>query len=149
MITKQYQKILIVCMANICRSPSAEIILQSKYPALTVTSAGLKALSGKTTEKNASKQLIANGYHLSNHIARQLQIKMIQEADLVLVMEKIQQQKLMQIYPAYSGKVMLLGQWLDNQEINDPYGKSEEVFALVFRQIEMACYAWGQKLTFC
>ena len=71
---------------------------------------------------------------------------MLQEADLVLVMEKFQQQRLMRDYPALSGKVMLLGKWLNNLEINDPYGKSAEAFALVFQQIEQACQAWSEKL---
>ncbi|MGB1158149.1 MAG: low molecular weight protein-tyrosine-phosphatase [Porticoccaceae bacterium] len=143
---KPFHKILIVCMANICRSPSAEIILQSKCSALSVSSAGLKALRGKSIEVNASKQLSANGYHLNNHVAQQLNAQMIQESDLVLVMERYQQQQLMRDYPAHSGKVMLLGQWLGNQEINDPYGKSDEAFALVFRQMEQACDTWSHKL---
>jgi len=64
----------------------------------------------------------------------------------VLVMERFQQQRLMQQYPALSGKVMLLGKWLNNLEINDPYGKSAEAFAQVFQQLEQACQAWSEKL---
>jgi protein-tyrosine phosphatase len=71
---------------------------------------------------------------------------MVQEADLILVMEVFQQQRLMKEYPAVSGKVMLLGKWLDNLEINDPYRKSSEAFALVFEQIKSACKLWSDKL---
>jgi protein-tyrosine phosphatase len=70
----------------------------------------------------------------------------VQEADLILVMEKFQQQRLMSEYPAASGKVMLLGKWQDNLEINDPYRKSAEAFAQVFNQIETACDAWSERL---
>jgi protein-tyrosine phosphatase len=72
--------------------------------------------------------------------------QMLQQADLVLVMENFQQRRLMAEYPSASGKVMLLGKWLNNLEINDPYGKSTEAFSLVFKQIESACEAWSEKL---
>ncbi len=146
MDSRTFQNILIVCMANICRSPSAEIILQSKCPALSVSSAGLKALTGKAVEVNASRQLVENSYAVGNHVAQQINTQMVQDSDLVLVMERYQQHQIMRDYPACSGKVMLLGQWLSNQEISDPYGKSDEVFAIVFRQIEQACDVWSRKL---
>lgn len=41
---------------------------------------------------------------------------------------------------------MLLGHWLDRKEIPDPYGKSDEVFELVYKLIDDACRLWGRKL---
>jgi protein-tyrosine phosphatase len=87
-----------------------------------------------------------HGYDSRNHSARQLTEQLIQEAELVLVMEEFQQRRLMRDYPSSSGKVMLLGKWLNNLEINDPYRKSSEAFALVFEQIERACQVWSEKL---
>jgi protein-tyrosine phosphatase len=87
-----------------------------------------------------------HGYDSQNHSARQLTEQLIQEAELVLVMEEFQQRRLMRDYPSSSGKVMLLGKWLNNLEINDPYRKSSEAFALVFEQIERACQVWSEKL---
>ena len=42
-----FNKILVVCVGNICRSPTAERLLKNYQPALTVDSAGLGALVGK------------------------------------------------------------------------------------------------------
>ena len=142
-----FQKVLIVCIGNICRSPSAEKILQAKAPQLEVSSAGISALVDKPIDKNAAQQLDKHGYSSQNHSARQLTEQLIQEAELVLVMEEFQQRRLMRDYPSSSGKVMLLGKWLNNLEINDPYRKSSEAFALVFDQIERACDAWSEKLS--
>ena len=72
---------------------------------------------------------------------------MVRDADLILVMELSQQQRLMKDYPAASGKIMLLGKWMSNTEINDPYGKSAEAFSSVFAQIERASSLWVEKLT--
>lgn len=141
-----FKKILVVCIGNICRSPSAEKVLQAHSPLLNISSAGIKALADKPIDASAVKELQAHGYSSDNHISRQLTDQMVQEADLILVMEVFQQQRLMKEYPAASGKVMLLGKWLDNLEINDPYRKSSEAFALVFKQIESACKLWSDKL---
>ena len=101
---------------------------------------------GKPIDANASYELKTNGYAFNSHSARQLDDRMLQQADLVLVMEIFQQQRLMAEYPAASGKVMLLGKWLNNLEINDPYGKSAEAFSMVFKQLEQACEIWSEKL---
>ena len=137
---------MIVCIGNICRSPTAEKIIQSKCPQLNISSAGIKALIGQPIDPSASSELRQKGYEPDNHAARQLDDRLVQEADLILVMEKFQQQRLMSEYPTASGKVMLLGKWQDNLEINDPYRKSTEAFAQVFNQIEAACNAWAEKL---
>jgi protein-tyrosine phosphatase len=141
-----FDNVLIVCVGNICRSPTAEKILQAEAPGLNISSAGIDALVGKPINSNAGHQLTVNGYKDQNHSARQLNQKLVQEADLVLVMEEFQRRRLMRDYPSESGKVMLLGKWLDNLEINDPYRKSAEAFALVFEQIEQSCQAWAKKL---
>ena len=101
---------------------------------------------GKPIDVSAAKELMAHGYRFEGHSARQLDEQMVQAADLILVMEDFQQQRLMKEYPASSGKVMLLGKWLNNLEINDPYRKSLEAFSLVFEQIESACKLWSDKL---
>ena len=141
-----FDNVLIVCVGNICRSPTAEKILQAEAPGLNISSAGIDALVGKPINSNAGHQLSFNGYKDQTHSARQLDQRLVQEADLVLVMEEFQRRRLMRDYPSESGKFMLLGKWLDNLEINDPYRKSAEAFALVFEQIEQSCQAWAEKL---
>ena len=113
---------------------------------MCISSAGISALVDKPIDESAAKELIAHGYSSEGHSARQLDEQMVQAADLILVMENFQQQRLMKEYPASSGKVMLLGKWLNNLEINDPYRKSSEAFSLVFEQIESACKLWSDKL---
>lgn len=120
--------------------------MQANSPRLNVSSAGISALVDKPIDDSAAKELIAHGYNSEGHSARLLNEQLIQEADLILVMENFQQQRLMQQYPAASGKVMLLGKWLGDLEINDPYRKSSEAFSLVFEQIESAAKLWSDKL---
>lgn len=120
--------------------------MQANSPRLNVSSAGINALVDKPIDDSAARELIAHGYNSEGHSARLLNEHLIQEADLILVMENFQQRRLMQKYPAASGKVMLLGKWLGDLEINDPYRKSSEAFSLVYKQIESAAKLWSDKL---
>ena len=49
-----FNKILVVCVGTICRSPTAERLLRSHLPSLTVESAGLGALVGKAADERAA-----------------------------------------------------------------------------------------------
>lgn len=137
---------MIVCLGNICRSPTAERILQHKMPNRVISSAGIKALAGHDIDKNAASLLEGNGYKATKHVARKLDGQMIVDADLVLVMENGHQSSIMEQYPQASGKILLLGKWQGNIDIHDPYLRSDEVFEHIFRQIEDSCLSWYNKL---
>ncbi|EBZ7918787.1 protein tyrosine phosphatase, partial [Salmonella enterica subsp. enterica serovar Rissen] len=49
-----FNKILVVCVGNVCRSPTAERLLKRFHPSLTVASAGLGALVGKGADPAAA-----------------------------------------------------------------------------------------------
>lgn len=140
------KNLLVICIGNICRSPTAEKIFTKKLNHIKTSSAGINALDGNPINKFAFQILEEEGYKELDHSARTVNIKMLQEADLVLVMEKIHQQKLIHSYPQLSGKIMLLGKWQNNIDISDPYGKSYEAFQEVFKQINQACVSWSKKL---
>lgn len=44
-------------------------------------------------------------------------------------------------------KIMLLGHWLGQREIPDPYRKSREAFESVYQLIDQACKRWAERLT--
>ncbi|HRM32313.1 MAG TPA: low molecular weight protein-tyrosine-phosphatase [Acinetobacter johnsonii] len=132
-----FNKILVVCVGNICRSPTGEALLKQLVPECEVRSAGVQAVVGIARKY---------GVEMENHIARQLDAAMCHEADLILVMESGHIRAVDKICPTVRGKVMLFGQWLSNKEIADPYRKSDEMFELVYQQIEAAAQRWAEKL---
>ncbi|EWH02436.1 low molecular weight protein-tyrosine-phosphatase [Halomonas sp. BC04] len=144
-----FQRILIVCTGNICRSPVAAAMLQQRLPHLTVTSAGLGALAGQSVDAQARRLAEANRLDVSSHQARQLDTDLLAEADLVLVMTDGQRQAVAKRWPEVRGKILLMGKWLADQEgsdIPDPYRKSPEVFAHVHRMLNEATRLWAQRL---
>lgn len=143
-------KILFVCTANIVRSYMAEAILKGKLRKagrkdVEVSSAGLIPMNGIEVDKTAEHVLSEMGYPLYGHRPRLLTGEMIEESDWVFVMERSQEEKLKQTYPAWAPKIRLLktcSREYDgkNGDISDPYRQSpfkyRQCFAEIYLSIE-------------
>lgn len=139
-----FDNILVVCDGNICRSPTAAFMLAAQT-GKQVTSAGIIGLVGRDMDEQARDVASAHGLDCPTHVARKLSRDMCREADLLLVMETRQKEKVMAMVPEASGKVMLLGHWID-EEIPDPYKKSREVYEHAYELIEKAVVGWQKRL---
>ncbi|NDJ57158.1 low molecular weight protein-tyrosine-phosphatase Wzb [Enterobacteriaceae bacterium 4M9] len=142
-----FNNILVVCVGNICRSPTAERLLRQYQPALTVESAGLGALVGKGADARAAEVAHEHGLSLAGHCARQITASLCRRYDLILTMEKRHIHALCDIAPEMRGKVMLFGHWNDEREIPDPYRKSREAFEAVFTLLDHSARSWAHALT--
>lgn len=151
-----FNSILVVCAGNICRSPTGEYLLKDKLKSrstdnsadslIQVSSAGLTALVGKGAEATATSIALTNNIDMSDHKGRQLSSALIAENDLILVMEERHLSDLLGQYPQARGKTFLLGKWIDDTEIPDPYRQSHEAFEHVYQLIEKSCSAWTKYL---
>ena len=141
-----FNKILVVCVGNICRSPTAERLLKSYHPQLTVTSAGLGALVGKGADAGAIRVAEQHNLSLEGHCAKQVSGKMCREYDLILAMEKRHISALCEMAPEMRGKVMLFGHWDAEREIPDPYRKSHDAFEAVYGLLDQNAQKWANAL---
>lgn len=147
-----FNRILVVCTGNICRSPVAEALLKRALPDKQISSAGLGAVVGEGVEPKARALAEHAGLDVGQHAAQQLTPQMLSEADLVLVMSEGQRQAIGRMAPEVMGKTMRLGHWLkspqgeNGMDIADPFRKSEEFFELIHGQLERAVNAWLPKL---
>lgn len=143
-----FDSILVVCAGNICRSPTAEYILKDKLQgkSIRVSSAGLTALEGKGADATAVALAQQQNIDMSAHKGRQLNSSLVAENSVILVMEQRHLSDLCNRYPQARGKTFLLGKWLDDKEIPDPYRQSREAFEHVYELIERACGAWQKYL---
>lgn len=141
---------MFVCIGNICRSPVAEYWardqLQKKgFADIEVASAGLSAM--KTWPIAPEMKLILDRHQIdaSSHAARQVDEKIIANADIIFVMESFQQKELLFVFPGGRGKIFCLGKWTES-EITDPYRKDQAVFESVFESIKNNWEMWQKKL---
>lgn len=148
-----FDSILIVCRANICRSPVAEALLKKRLPTRSIESAGIamNVLEGQGVPSITKELAKEEGLDLSKHRSRAIQRVMLESAELVLVMSETQRLAVGELSPAATGKTMLFGRWLtgggvQGVEIPDPYRKSREAYVHVHRLLIRAANEWHDRL---
>ncbi|EKN4604114.1 low molecular weight phosphotyrosine protein phosphatase [Vibrio parahaemolyticus] len=148
------KRILVVCMGNICRSPTGEAVLRAKAEELGVDvdidSAGTIGYhTGNTPDSRAMAAGKQRGYSFKGIRARQVSVQDFEDFDLVLAADKANLADLLDICPAeHRHKVSLFLSHSNSSydEIPDPYYGGDDGFELVLDLIEEASVAVLQKL---
>ncbi len=148
------KRILVVCMGNICRSPTGEAVLRAKAKELGVDvdidSAGTIGYhTGNTPDTRAMAAGKQRGYSFKGMRARQVSLQDFEDFDLVLAADKANLADLLDICPAeHRHKVSLFLSHSNSSydEIPDPYYGGDDGFELVLDLIEEASVAVLQKL---
>jgi len=141
-----FERVLIVCDGNICRSPTVAAMLRELKPGKTVSSAGLVGLVGNEMEPTARAVAEENGLECGPHIARKLDSELCRDNDLILVMESRQKERLNRAFPEASGKTFLLSHWNGGHDIPDPYKRGRDAFERIYPMMKEATKAWAKKL---
>lgn len=143
-------RVLMVCMGNICRSPTAEAVLRAKLAAagladrVEVDSAGTHAFHvGSPPDPRSQAHAARRGYDLSGQRARQVDAADFEQFDWLLAMDwdnlallqaecpGAQQHKLRRLmeFAPHSGEPV----------VPDPYHAREDGFETVLNLVENAC----------
>lgn len=142
--SRVFRKILFVCVGNVCRSPTAEVVMRQLHGRgdIEVGSAGLGALAGHPIDPTAQQILLEHGLDGSAHRARQVDGRLLVRSDLILVMEHRHLFEISRDVPQVSGKTFLLGKWRNEREIGDPYRQQRPAFEHVYGLIEDCVASW-------
>ncbi|MFN2187137.1 MAG: low molecular weight protein-tyrosine-phosphatase [Candidatus Promineifilaceae bacterium] len=142
-----FNRVLAVCVGNVCRSPMAAALLADhlgEERGIVVHSAGLGALIGCPADEMAQALMRDRGIDLSRHRARQLTPAMVLDYDLILVKETSHIKAIEAMQPSAHGRVYRLGHWSD-VEIPDPYQKSITEFENTLELIDRSLMDWRIK----
>jgi len=139
--------ILVVCTANVCRSPMAAGLLRQRLTVDRVNarhrvlSAGVWAADGEPASENAVATMAERGIDISDHRSHSLNTDDVAGADLILVMTREHARLISHTWPQYAWRVHLLSEMAGKRrDVEDPYrGPIEEYRACantMFRYID-------------
>lgn len=140
-----FENILVVCVGNICRSPMAEALLKQRFPEKNIDSAGVGALVGHGADPASVQIMQDQNIDLTNHIAKQIDEKLAQKADLIFTMSDSQNKWIEERFPFCRGKTFKLGHWNGN-DIADPYKHEISAFQTAYKDIVRGIEEWQDKL---
>ena len=142
--------VLMVCMGNICRSPTAHGVLAQRVAdaglaaAVQVDSAGTHGYHvGAPPDARSQAHALRRGFDLSTQQARRLTAADFRDFDLVLVMDGANEDAARAICPpAHRHKLMRLTDFCTRHaanEVPDPYYGGDTGFEQVLDLVEDAC----------
>lgn len=148
-LTKSKLKILMVCLGNICRSPTAEVVLRTQIQtagladSINVDSAGTSFWhQGQAPDSRSIFAGTTRLYDLTPLRARQVVMADFSEFDHILAMDTQNFNDLQALCPLeYQHKLQLLLDYGNTgwSEVPDPYNGGKDGFELVLDLIESAC----------
>ncbi len=132
------KKLVFVCTGNTCRSPMAAALYNHLFSdsGYTASSAGLYADGSPISEKAVSALMErgvlptpSNDYRC--HVSRNLDERIIREADLIVGITGSHAMEIMFRYPSYASKIAVM-----SEDIPDPYGGDVRVYRTCLEMIE-------------
>ena len=152
-------QVLCVCLGNICRSPTAEVILEQTAKRagleIKVDSAGTSNYHpNEAPDPRSQHYALQHGYDLSKLRARQIQIEDFERFDLILAMDEnnlVDLKNLANKASNFFGKQSLRASLAlmsehdkvyPKQAVPDPYYGDAKDFERVIAQCESSSQAW-------
>jgi protein-tyrosine-phosphatase len=124
-------RVLFVCTGNVCRSPMAAAMFNAKArksgeeQVYSAFSAGTWALENQPASANAVTALAERGIDLSPHRGQTITPRLIDQADVVIVMTRSHFDALTFEFPKLRAKIHLMSELIDRTfDIADPYGNA-------------------------
>ncbi len=133
--------ILVVCTANICRSPVGEALLRQRLlqrglESWTVSSSGTWAQVERKAARYSIKLMAEQGLDLNQHRASMIEVDDLQAADLILCMESGHVEALKAEFPAHAERIYLISEMVEKRyNIQDPYRRSQGTYQQMIAEL--------------
>lgn len=133
------KSILFVCYGNINRSILAQAFAEQYYAdsAVHFNSAGFHPHPGRPADISMQRIAAENELDLTNCSSKTLEYAMLEHADIIFVMERLQYIRMTQEHPRFANKTFLLGSLTSNNSIDiaDPYNQAIGIYKNCFQTV--------------
>lgn len=150
-------KVIFVCLGNICRSPSAEAVMNAVVEKAGLSgqiecdSAGTIAYhAGEPADTRMKKHALKRGYNLTS-IARKFTHEDFEEFDYIIAMDRNNFTDILALDKdaEYVDKISMMTSYCtnhDDEEVPDPYYGGPQGFEHVLNLLEDACVGLLEKI---
>ncbi len=142
-------RVAFICSGNICRSPSADVVLAHQLAdkgladRVEVVSGGMGDWhAGNPMDPRSATELSARGYDPARHRAQQIRADWFERDDVLFAMDESHRRDLLQL--GEGSRVRLFGDFdpaTPGVEVPDPYYGGRDGFEEVLDMIERTCRA--------
>jgi protein-tyrosine-phosphatase len=132
--------LLMLCQANICRSPFAAMLARSRLARCRILSAGLDPRANRPTPPNVAEEALSMGIDMAECRSTPVDDDLLRSADLILYMDLKHYDQLRGRFPQHLERAMPLGLFAQPAavEIEDPNHQDAAATRRILLQIEGA-----------
>jgi len=141
-------RVLVVCTANICRSPYGAAVLAHRLasPKIEFVSAGTQATTGRIADPYMVEAAQRQGYRdLSAHRSQPVLAGILRASDLVLCMERGHRDYLLNSYPMMTGRIRTFLE-TPSRDVDDPTGLTPADYERAIAVIEDGAEQWAERI---
>ncbi|MFC1849118.1 hypothetical protein ACFL27_02815 [candidate division CSSED10-310 bacterium] len=137
--------ILIICTGNLCRSQLAaaylsQLVEHHNLEDVNIETAGIKAVGNVKIPAGIKEVARESQLKLGSEFGKQINLAMLQRADVILVMEYAQASHLLEMYPKVLSRVHIIGKYDPqkklSKEIQDPVSFDYKHCLVIYEELK-------------
>lgn len=137
------QSIVVVCVANYCRSPVAEYFLKQHLGSkFNVYSAGINPLYRVGMDPRSEKFLIQNGIKPKEHIPKKISLNLVKNAKYIFALDLYILNELNNLFPKHKEKIKLLNFQSPSKNLIDPFKLDDTSYKSIMNNIKNVCFSF-------
>jgi len=132
-------EVTVVCIANYCRSPVAEQVLNKKFEEINFTSAGISPIPESNMDRRSRNFLVSKKINPYIHNPKKINVNTVKSCSLILALDLVVLGHLNKEFKNYREKIKLISSQNPKAILSDPYKLNEEEYKKIMQNLYDVC----------